>query len=77
MVDMTEGNPNKLILKFAFPMILGNIFQQVYNLVDSIVVGKFVGGAVLTEEYAKNIGADYYSKDAKSAIEIAQMRFKI
>lgn len=37
----------------------------------------FVGGAVLTEEYAKNIGADYYSKDAKSAIEIAQMRFKI
>ena len=43
MVDMTEGNPNKLILKFAFPMILGNIFQQVYNLVDSIVVGKFVG----------------------------------
>ena len=32
----------------------------------------FVGGAVLTEEYAKNIGADYYSKDAKSAIEIAK-----
>lgn len=35
----------------------------------------FVGGAVLTEEYARNIGADYYSKDAKSAIEIAQMSF--
>lgn len=47
MVDMTEGNPNKLILKFAFPMILGNIFQQVYNLVDSIVVGKFVGADAL------------------------------
>lgn len=44
------------------------------NNIDAKV---FVGGAVLTEEYAKNIGADYYSKDAKSAIEIAQMRFKI
>lgn len=45
-----------------------------YNNIDAKI---FVGGAVLTEEYAKNIGADYYSKDAKSAIEIAQMRFKI
>ena len=35
----------------------------------------FVGGAVLTEEYAKNIGADYYSKDAKSAVEIAKLSF--
>lgn len=35
----------------------------------------FVGGAVLTEEYAKNIGADYYSKDAKSAVEIAKKHF--
>lgn len=44
---MTKGDSNKLILKFAFPMILGNIFQQVYNLVDSIVVGKFVGADAL------------------------------
>lgn len=36
----------------------------------------FVGGAVLTEDYAKDIGADYYSKDAKSAVEIAKMSFK-
>lgn len=36
----------------------------------------FVGGAVLTEEYAKDIGADYYSKDAKSAVEIANLNFK-
>ncbi|MGL5314263.1 MAG: cobalamin-dependent protein, partial [Peptostreptococcaceae bacterium] len=34
-----------------------------------------VGGAVLTEEYAQNIGADYYSKDAKSAVEIAKLNF--
>lgn len=43
MIDMTKGNPSKLIIKFALPMILGNIFQQVYNLVDTVVVGKFVG----------------------------------
>nr|WP_330406915.1 hypothetical protein [Clostridioides difficile] len=35
----------------------------------------FVGGAVLTEEYAEEMGADYYSKDAKSAVEIAKLNF--
>ena len=34
-----------------------------------------MGGAVVTEEYAKKINADYYSKDAKSAIEIAKINF--
>lgn len=35
-----------------------------------------VGGAVLTSEYAKNMGADYYGKDAKEAVEIAKKVFK-
>ncbi len=43
MIDMTKGKPSGLILRFALPMIIGNIFQQLYNLVDTIVVGKFVG----------------------------------
>lgn len=43
MIDMTKGNSMKLILAFVMPMILGNIFQQIYNLVDTVVVGKFVG----------------------------------
>ncbi|MGL4570416.1 MAG: MATE family efflux transporter [Clostridium sp.] len=47
MIDMTKGAANKLILKFALPMILGNIFQQVYNLVDTIIVGKFIGAKAL------------------------------
>lgn len=42
-LDMTEGSPVRLLLAFTAPMLFGNIFQQVYNLVDSIVVGKFVG----------------------------------
>ena len=40
---MTTGNPTSLIIKFSIPMLLGNLFQQLYNLVDSIIVGQFVG----------------------------------
>ncbi len=45
--DMTSGSPAKLILKFSGPMLIGNIFQQLYNMVDSIVVGKFVNKEAL------------------------------
>lgn len=41
--EMTYGKPAKLILAFAIPMVLGNVFQQLYNMVDTIIVGKFVG----------------------------------
>ena len=41
--DLTVGSPLKLIITFAIPMIVGNLFQQLYNLVDSIVVGQFIG----------------------------------
>lgn len=44
---MTSGEPMKLILAFAAPMLLGNIFQQLYNLVDSTIVGRFVGANAL------------------------------
>ena len=42
-IVMTKGNPYKLILRFALPLMLGNIFQQMYTLVDTMVVGKGVG----------------------------------
>ncbi len=41
--DMTHGSPMKLIFSFWFPVLLGNLFQQVYNLADSVIVGRFVG----------------------------------
>lgn len=47
MRDLSYGHEGKLIFKFAVPMLLGNIFQQLYNVVDSIVVGKFVGKIAL------------------------------
>lgn len=40
---MTTGNPAKLIIRFMIPMFLGNLFQQFYNVVDSIVAGQFLG----------------------------------
>lgn len=43
MTDMTTGSPVKLLLRFSIPMLIGNIFQQFYNMVDAIIVGRFVG----------------------------------
>ena len=45
--DMTTGSPWKKILMFAVPMVIGNIAQQLYSTVDSIVVGKYVGDNAL------------------------------
>lgn len=42
-LDMTKGSPLKLITKFIIPIIIGNIFQQLYSLVDTVIVGRFVG----------------------------------
>lgn len=47
MKNMTEGSPLKLIFAFAVPMLIGNVFQQLYNMVDSIVVGNYVGKIAL------------------------------
>lgn len=45
--SMTEGNPAKLLLMFTLPMLIGNLFQQFYNMVDSIIVGRFVSANAL------------------------------
>ncbi len=47
MKDLSVGKEGSLIFKFAMPMVLGNIFQQLYNVVDSIVVGNYVGTEAL------------------------------
>ncbi|MHC1776440.1 MAG: MATE family efflux transporter [Lentimicrobium sp.] len=47
MRDLTEGKPGKLILQFATPMLIGNVFQQLYNVTDSIIVGRFLGKEAL------------------------------
>ena len=44
---MTEGEPLRLIVTFAFPLMIGNIFQQLYSVADSMIVGKTLGVAAL------------------------------
>ena len=41
--DMTKGNPLKIFIYFTIPLLIGNIFQQLYSMVDTIIVGRFVG----------------------------------
>ena len=48
--DMTEGHPLKLIMMFALPLLLGNIFQQTYNIVDTAIVGQTLGANALAAE---------------------------
>ena len=45
--DMTAGSPAKTILMFTVPIFVGNVFQQFYSMVDTIIVGKFVGTTAL------------------------------
>lgn len=47
MKDLTTGKESKLIFQFAAPMLLGNVFQQLYNVVDSIIIGNYIGKEAL------------------------------
>ena len=54
ITDMTEGSPVKLLILFSIPMLIGNLFQQLYNLVDSVIVGQLVGAEALAAIGATN-----------------------
>ena len=41
--DMTKGSPLRLIVLFTLPVLIGNLFQNFYNMVDSVIVGRFLG----------------------------------
>lgn len=62
---MVTESPGSALLIFALPMILGNLFQQFYNIVDSVVVGRFVG-----EEALASVGASYSITNVFIAIAI-------
>lgn len=48
VTDMTEGNPLRTVLAFAVPLLIGNVFQQIYNLVDTSVVGHCIGDSAIS-----------------------------
>ena len=45
--DLTTGNITIQLVKFTIPLVLGNVFQLMYNAIDSIIVGRFVGSHAL------------------------------
>ena len=45
--DMTVGRPMSVLLRFSIPLLVGNLAQQLYNTVDSIIVGKYIGDTAL------------------------------
>ena len=47
--DLTQGNVFKLILGFSIPLLFGMLFQQFYSMVDTIIVGKYLGVTALAE----------------------------
>ncbi len=53
-VDMTKGSPVKLLIQFSIPILIGNLFQQVYTLADRIIVGRFVGDKAFSAIGATN-----------------------
>lgn len=53
-VDMTKGNPIQLLIRFSIPLLIGNLFQQVYTLADRIIVGRFVGDSAFSAIGATN-----------------------
>ena len=54
ITDLTEGKPSRILWSFSIPMLLSVVFQQLYNIVDSVVAGKFVGAQALAA-----VGASY------------------
>ena len=52
--DLTQGNPGKVLIKFTIPLLISVCFQQLYNIADSIIAGKFLGGDALA-----SIGISY------------------
>ena len=63
--DMLTDHPGKALLFFALPMIFGNLFQQLYNITDSVIVGRFVGENALAA-----VGASYAITNVFIAIAI-------
>ena len=45
--NLTEGNIGKSLILFSFPMIMGNMLQQLYNVADTLIVGKTIGERLL------------------------------
>lgn len=57
-IQLTEGNILKTLLLFSIPMIVGNLLQQIYNIADTIIVGRYIGADALAASSIINIILD-------------------
>ena len=57
---MTSGAVWKVILRFAFPLLIGNLLQQLYNVTDSVIVGQFLGIGFLLHLLLYYLAGDRY-----------------
>ena len=62
--SMIKGNPLKLMLQFAFPLLLGNLLQQTYNIIDAAIVGQILGAKALASVGASSIMQCFMSSDS-------------
>lgn len=65
VVDLTTGSEMKAIVLFTLPLIAGNLFQQLYNLIDTIIVGRFIGADALAA-----VGSSYMTMNFLTSIVI-------
>ena len=81
-MELNKENMKKIrwLIAFSVLLYLGvqnlDVVLKYVKIVWGLLLPFVLGGAVVTEEYAEKINADYYSKDAKSAVEIAKINFK-
>ncbi len=80
-VDMTRGSITRLLIRFAIPMLIGNLFQQAYNLGDSMIVGQFLGSDALAAVGATGSVSFLFSPSATASAPAAawcrpELRFR-
>ena len=67
--SMIKGNPLKLMLQFAFPLLLGNLLQQTYNIIDAAIVGQILGAKALASVGASSRFSFWYWDSAWEAVQ--------
>ena len=75
-IDLTQGNPMKLLILFAIPMLIGSVFQLMYNMVDTIILGKFVSPEALASVGATTSTFSMFVKVLNSMLRTIQSTFK-
>ena len=70
-LDMTKGSPWKLIAGFALPVLLSQIFQQLYNTADTLIVGRYLGDEALAAVSSSAVMRNSRSRRSRSASVIS------